>query len=580
MLVSLPPDARSVESDRDRTWFVRDRRRFRAGIVVCALFSFYMWRFVMYADGISYLDIADRYKTGAWREAVNPYWSPLYSWVLAIATMPLGTGSSYEVVVVHFVNLVALLLSLAAFERLLRELDVGGRAALAMAYALFLWGAVGLIGCAPTMPDIIVTIWVYLLSVLVFRFRKGERRLAVEAALGVLVAVAYFTKTAMLLIGAVYIITASIGARRARVGVVAALACVLVMSPWLWALHEVAGTWTIGESGRLNYAWEVHGIRRATDWPGGGVLHPVRQLSTNPPVFEYAEPIQATYAPWFDPSYWYAGPRTPIALGAQLFALARNGMQAALLLVLTPGLVVGLFLARRERLSAPGIVLIAIPALAAIGMYALVFVEHRYLAAQLVIIGLAVVTGWSTLALSPWARRFMGLNALVSCAWFLSWIPTALAIFMWHLLSGYSALTNQHWRMAQEMRGLGMNTGDRIAYVGLPITAYWARLAGVQIIAEVPPDYDRDPLTGRLLYGHAQIDAFWRAEPSRQQRILEAFAQIGAEWVVADMAPSWADTAGWIKLKTVSRSQREGSMETYARPLRHEPRVSSTSYAR
>jgi hypothetical protein len=549
----------------------QDRRRLRAGVVVCALLSFYMWRFVMYSDGISYLDIADRYKAGAWREAVNPYWSPLYSWVLAVATLPLGHGSYYEVVVVHLVNLIALLLSFAAFELLLRELELPGRAALGVAYSLFLWGAVGLIGCAATMPDLIVTIWVYLLTVLVMRFRKDESRLAVELGLGAIVALAYFTKTAMLLIGTAYIITAAVGARRARVAVMAGLACLILASPWVWTLREVAGRWTIGESGRLNYAWEVHDIRRATDWPGGGALHSVRQFPTSPPVFEYAEPIRATYPLWFDPSYWYAGLRTPIAVDAQLLALMRNGVHAGLLLLLTPGLVVGLFLVCWGRLGAPKILLAGIPAVAAVAMYALVFVEARYLSAYLVVIGLAVVAGWSNRPLSRWPRRLLGLNVFVACAWFLSWIPGAVMLFVWQVVTGGTPLTNPHWRVAQEMRALGMNVGDRIAYVGLPITAYWARLAGVEIIAEVPTEYDRVGLTGRLRYGHSQTDAFWRADPSGQQLILDAFARTGARWVVADIVPSWANTAGWTKLRTLQRGQRAGSMETYARPLHREP---------
>lgn len=34
-------------------------------------------------DEISYISIAHHYSTGNWNEAINAYWSPLYSWLIA-----------------------------------------------------------------------------------------------------------------------------------------------------------------------------------------------------------------------------------------------------------------------------------------------------------------------------------------------------------------------------------------------------------------------------------------------------------------------------------------------------------------
>jgi hypothetical protein len=38
----------------------------------------------MNADGIAYLDIGDAYLRGDWANAINPVWSPLYSWILGL----------------------------------------------------------------------------------------------------------------------------------------------------------------------------------------------------------------------------------------------------------------------------------------------------------------------------------------------------------------------------------------------------------------------------------------------------------------------------------------------------------------
>ena len=42
-------------------------------------------RFPVGEDGVSYLDIADSYLRGDWHNAINAYWSPMYSWLLAAA---------------------------------------------------------------------------------------------------------------------------------------------------------------------------------------------------------------------------------------------------------------------------------------------------------------------------------------------------------------------------------------------------------------------------------------------------------------------------------------------------------------
>src|SRR5688500_1710708 len=41
------------------------------------------WRYQMNPDGVSYLSIANKYLAGHFADAMNAYWSPLYSWLLA-----------------------------------------------------------------------------------------------------------------------------------------------------------------------------------------------------------------------------------------------------------------------------------------------------------------------------------------------------------------------------------------------------------------------------------------------------------------------------------------------------------------
>ncbi len=79
--------------------------RISCWVVALALAAAHGWaqRFTMNADGISYLDIGDAYWRGDWHNAINAYWSPLYSysWFLsegakAVGVLGISDGASDE----------------------------------------------------------------------------------------------------------------------------------------------------------------------------------------------------------------------------------------------------------------------------------------------------------------------------------------------------------------------------------------------------------------------------------------------------------------------------------------------------
>jgi hypothetical protein len=571
----------------------RERRWLRGAVVACGLVDFYTTRYAVLSDGISYLEIAERYREGAWHAAVNSYWSPLYSWLLALALLGVRPGSYFEIVALHLVNLGALLTSLAAFEFLVCELGLldptthshqQRRLAMVVAYALFLWGAIGLIGCGFVAPDLITTVWVYLLTAFLLRFLKRPPRVVDEIVFGAVVALAYFTKTAMLPIGLVYLVAGSWAAKRLRVALVSGCACVIIIAPWGWALRADTGLWTFGESGKLNYAWEVLDARRYTHWQGEGAnvgrpRHPTRRVSTNPEIYEFAEPIRSTYPPWYAPAYWYDGIDPQFALRPQVAALAWNSRYAAFLCVVGPGFLVGLILVYRARLFGrvikhAKIMVVLVPALAAIALYCVVFVDRRYVAAQLVLVNICVLYGWTrNQQLVPRSHvTLLKLNVILSCAWyFLIYIALGVVLLCMDIASRRETFPNLAWYIAREMEDVGLRRGDAIAYLGLPIHAYWARLSGVRIIAEVPMSYDRREWLsrgGKLVC--PELKTFWHSNAEAQGQVFDKFARAGARYVVADIVPAWADLEGWYRLTTKSsRVTREH--EIYVRALGPQP---------
>ena len=128
-------------------------------------------------DGVSYLDVADKYLQGDWTWAVNAYWSPLYSWLLGAALFLLRPSSYWEYPVVHLVNFLVYLSAFVCFEFLLfhviryqtesvsqsssDESSLPTWAWQAVGYTLFLW-CTGSHNITDVTPDMCVAALVFL----------------------------------------------------------------------------------------------------------------------------------------------------------------------------------------------------------------------------------------------------------------------------------------------------------------------------------------------------------------------------------------------------------------------------------
>src|SRR5208283_3991645 len=73
-------------------------------------------RFTINPDGNSYLDIASAYLRGDYANAVNAYWSPMYSWLIAITLRILHASPYWETTLLHLVNFAGVLIALRCFE--------------------------------------------------------------------------------------------------------------------------------------------------------------------------------------------------------------------------------------------------------------------------------------------------------------------------------------------------------------------------------------------------------------------------------------------------------------------------------
>ena len=93
-------------------WFFRLFALCLAGVQVWAAITSQS----MNPDGISYLDIGDAYFRADWRNAINPVWSPFYSWLLGFANLITRPSISWQFPTVHITNFLIFLTALFSFE--------------------------------------------------------------------------------------------------------------------------------------------------------------------------------------------------------------------------------------------------------------------------------------------------------------------------------------------------------------------------------------------------------------------------------------------------------------------------------
>jgi hypothetical protein len=566
--LASPPVPAPAETDLT----LRVRRAGRAvAVLLCALHAFSA-RHSVCPDGLNYLDVAAAYQRGDWANAVNSYWSPLYSWLLAGVLTAVRPSTYWEASVAHAVNFAVFLAALACFEWLLTELlhrrrhledEAADRwqvvlpdwAFAGVLYALFIWVSRRLVTVSLVTPDMLVAALVYAAVALMLRQRRLGGSAGLSLVFGVVLGLGYLAKAVLFPLGLVFLATSALTAatwRRALAHVaVAGLAFVLVAGPFVTALSLQRGRATFGDSGRLNYLWYVNGAPPPHRLAGSGWQPRADRapalLMERPRVTAFARPGGGSYPLSYDMAWWWEGCRPVVSVGAQARGLIAPGrfyysLVAENLLAFSGAVAVLFgfaFFARREgwrawlRARLGGLLAEApllLPAGAALGLYLLVGHAEARLVGPFVLLlfaGLLLALRFrhpQQLAVRPLSAALLtGLAALLAVNLLFD-AGTAAA----ELRQGEGAKAHSAWGVAEELRALGVRPGDGVGCVGFSYDAYWARLAGVQIVAEVPEE---------------DAAAFFAAGPEGQAAARRCFRSAGARAVVSDRAPAGA--AGW-----------------------------------
>ncbi len=253
------------------------------GLIAVVLGFCHVWadhHYLSNADAMSYLDIAEAYLRKDWHTAVNAYWSPLYSWLIALALL-LKPSSYWKFAVVHLVGFAIYLFALGCFAFLVQELVhfnrnrkdallagglvmLPGWALVALGYPLFIWSSLYLIDVPLESPDMLVAAFVYLACGLLLRMRRQPLKWVPFVFLGAALGFGYLAKSVMLPMAIVFLAASlfSIGNLRRslpRVAVAVAL-FLLIAVPFVFAISRAKGRLTFGDTGKLNYLWSINQI--------------------------------------------------------------------------------------------------------------------------------------------------------------------------------------------------------------------------------------------------------------------------------------------------------------------------------
>jgi hypothetical protein len=348
----------------------------------------------------------------------------------------------------------------------------------------------------------------------------------------------YLAKAIMFPAGFVFVL-ASLTAWRCwrtwlRIGVVL-LVFLSVAAPQIILLSRAKGHFPFSETGKLNYAWFNYDLPYR-NWRGvpqgsGIPLHATRKLHDAPAVFEFNGPIQGTYPPWQDPSYWNDGmqPKLDVRRVAKHTEERIGGLLG--MLAQPKSWLIGMvliLLGADPRATASAIAsywYLILPCAAVLGAYAVVTVEFRYLPPWLILL---------------WAAFLFGVRLRVNFAdtriyrmlpWFIALALVSAIVYgaYGQFRHGLHNDATQEYVTAEGLQQLGIAPGTKVGAIGFDNDAHWAYLARLSVVAEVNSDEEC---------------AFWSASPSVQTDVLKAFARAGASVIVANAGGAIRSTTG------------------------------------
>lgn len=564
-VVDVPRDSRIQHSSWIHGIELHSRAILAALSIVLAFSQMWITRGVMDPDGVSYSDIAKAYLRGDWHTALNSYWSPLYSWLLAIAYLIFRPSMQWEYMVAHVINFLAFIAVLSAWIWSFREWErwqgpPADRLSVEVAsFAAITWAGLHLVGVGFTSADMIVLAITVAMAAVLVRIRRGAARTRDFVFLGFALAFGFFAKAAFQALIPVILIEAAILLRTAKDSRLYASAAISVLLPlpFIIALSVSKGHFVTGDAGRVNYSSHVGGMslegwKDNGAWPGEKAKHPVSRLLDSPRVTGFESHPVGTFPLHFDPSWWWEGYPSTFHWARQLMVIRSNVGYCITRFVICPALVFVLACAifggaikmvRVLRASW----FIWTPAIIMLGIYCLVYTLHRYLAGPFAILIFSLIAASWAVRLPRWAAGLAVVLVLLGCVHQKFEFIQGPKSLIKAIAGSVDPRETADITLATNMLKAGAGKGERVALIGSSLGASWLSLLGDTVIATVPSTlrYDDRTLGRNQVESFEKGDEFWLSNAEAKRRVFDAFRGVHAKWVFALNVPRWGDVSGW-----------------------------------
>lgn len=510
----------------------------------------------MNPDGLDYLEMASGALSGGPSKLVSGYWSPGYPALISMAMLIFRPSPRQEFPLIHCVNFFIFAPALLAFTFFFRAwlsdthrteslTEDEKRYAIPFAFGTFLWFTLQYIGVGLVTPDLCVAAIIFFAAGISYRLSLPGSTWKHYVALGLVLAAGYYAKAAMFplglaLLGVLFLWRPSHYLNRPKL-LLSLIIFLLMAAPLIALVSRRVGRLSFGEVGRIAYLVYVNRVGDDI-LNDGGLDHPPRKLIDKPLTYEFAYPIDGTYPLTYDPSYWYAGAKARFDLRQQILALKETLLVYKDILERIAAFIAGAIvlcglILREKRVP-------TIPRnswwqlawfFAACAMYGLVYAEARYLAGFLVLFWLAIYgalmfrvnKSFAVLVVAALILTVMipGMVELVALS------PSTLRGLVHAKPPDYEAV-------AARLRELGLQSGDRLAVVGYSNDLYYAHLAKLRVVAQIP-----------------NADEFWRLSTPELNKVSQRLAAIGVKAIMARNRPVSCAFANWQDLN-VSSSTR------------------------
>jgi hypothetical protein len=169
--------------------------------------------------------------------------------------------------------------------------------------------------------------------------------------------------------------------------------------------------------------------------------------------------------------------------------------------------------------------LVWLPSLAALTMYALVHLEQRHVSGFVMVLFMGVLSS---------ARASMKDGGAIKKRTVLLVILALALAMLWPVARDLrDTLANrpyEPWQVAVGLHEMGISPGARVGSIGTGLSAYWAHLARVKIIAEVP---------------ESEQSSFLAAGSARKEEALRKFSELGVKAVIMKNSSAAGSMDGW-----------------------------------